>query len=289
VNHITGVVRAPSGPAAEFALFAPKLQFSRGAFLFGDPLGRALLKTGTRAAVSAVGKAVGVPKYKLPEVTPAEMWFAKNELKTKLAVAGTFAGLLALNQGILSASGSKQKVNGVPEELGGAGIDPFKSDFLKFKVAGANVSYGNPMITMFRMPMRLGTLYMLPDRKLARMVLPDESAARMVWDYGRSQLGPFASLGADLAFREDWQGRQIDFGFMSSERTEPKRLLAQGIQPYTPGEYWTQQGLFIPAQELNRELRDTQSSFGVGRKLFNTLFMMGTGARVSEDYDVQSQ
>ena len=121
VNHATGVVKGRAPKGANLLLFAPRLEASRVAWLAVDPA-----KAGATFA-----------HWKT--ATPAEKVFAINQAKEKAWVAGTMFGLLALNQGILSATGSKQKVNV---------SDPMKSDFLKFKVGGMDVSYGNPMITM---------------------------------------------------------------------------------------------------------------------------------------------
>lgn len=278
VNHITGVVKAGSPFGAEFVLFAPKLQFSRAAFLIGDPL-RAL-RTGARLVVGGAARAVGF-EGKLPVVTPAERYFAVNELKTKIYTAGTLGSLLALNQGILMMSGSKQRVNLT---------DPLKSDFGKFKVAGLNVSYGNPLLTMLRLPMRVGVLASGPGGKFRKLIYPDEDAAKMAWDYFRSQLSPASSLFADLVFREDYQNRQLPH----SERPEPKRLLAQGTDPYTWNEYfWTQAALPIPFQELVRQT--WQTGFGLSDEkrestlhaLGSTGFMMATGGRVNKDYEME--
>jgi hypothetical protein len=276
VNHITGVVTSTSPKGADWLLFAPKLQMSRGAFLFVDPFRAA--KTGARMAYREAGKRLGVSLSQLPEVTPAEKYFAANEIKTKAYIIGTLGSLLALNQGILSSSGSDQKINLT---------DPLKSDFGKFKVAGLNLSYGNPLLTMARLPLRLGTLAEGPGGKLRRLIYPDEDAARIAWEYFRSQFSPFASLAADQVFREDWQKRQLGEGaglLGASERPEPKRLEAQGIEPYTAGEYWVNQALPIPFQELMRE--SWKEGFGI-KPVSSTLFMALTGGRVSEDYSVE--
>jgi hypothetical protein len=283
VNHITGVVNVQAPLLSEYVLFAPKLQMSRAAFLAGDPF-RAL-NTARRMAVGAGMRAVGYER-KIPKVTPAEKWFAVNELKTKIYAGGTFLSLLALNQGILSSSGSKQKINLT---------DPLKSDFAKFKVAGLNLSYGNPLITMARLPLRIGALAEAAAGKGRRVVYPDENAGKMVWDYFRSQFAPAASLLADVVLREDWQERQLGFPIgpiPASQQPEPKRLRAQGVEPYTPAEYWLEQASPIPLQEFWRQTWET--GFGLSpeqlktavKALGSTLFMGGTGARISEDREI---
>jgi len=75
--------------------------------------------------------------------------------------------MLAINQGLLSATGDKQKINLT---------DPMKSDFLKFKIAGMNVSYGNAMIRLARLPVRLYQIRESDGGKLKNLIHPDESS-----------------------------------------------------------------------------------------------------------------
>lgn len=268
VNHITGIVRGPSPKFSELIAFAPKLQFSRAAFLVGDPVRAAM--TAFELAVRKSGEIAGY-KGKLPKPTPEEVHFAKMELKSKLTIGATFASLLALNQGILMMSGSKQKVNFT---------DPLKSDFGKFKVAGLNVSYGNPMITMARLPGRVAALAAARAGKFKGVVYPDDKASSMIGDYFRSQFSPFASLIADQLFREDYQRRQL----WNSNQPEPKRLRAQGIEPYTPAEYWTQQALPIPFQEVAREWQQGKLN---AKSVPIFMFNFGAGGRAGPDYEAE--
>lgn len=271
VNHITGVVTHPSILHSELVLFAPKLQMSRVAFLAGDPA-RAL-RTIARQSVRGVGERLGVKSSWLPKVTPAEAHFAVMELKTKGAIAATLGSLLALNQGILTGSNSKQKVNF---------LHPLQSDWLKFKIAGLNVSFGSPLLTMLRLPARIGVLGFKPGGKLKSVIYPDDEIGKTIWDYWRSQLSPAASLGMDQLTREDYQRRQL----WDSNHPMPKRLRMQGIEPYTPSEYWTEQGLPIPFQEVWREYNAGK----LGPKSV-AMFMwnFGTGGRAAPDYSLDQE
>ena len=105
VNHATGVVKVNAPKGANVALFAPRLEMSRVAWLAADPL-----------------KAAGT-FLNWKNASEGEKVFAINQIKEKAWVLGTLYGLLALNQGMLSATGSKQKVNMT---------DPMKSDWMKF-------------------------------------------------------------------------------------------------------------------------------------------------------------
>src|ERR1035437_7946581 len=159
-----------------------------------------------------------------------EKYFAMNQLKEKAWVVGTFGSLLALNQGVLSASDSKQKVNVT---------DPFKPDFLKFKAAGMNVSYGNPMITMARLPLRL-FVGVANEGKFNKIVYEDENVATVLFEYVRSQMSPFAGTATDLAIGRDFMRKPLPraaFGLLPGKTNIPKRLQAEGIKPYTWAEY----------------------------------------------------
>lgn len=262
VNHATGVVkgRAPSG--ANLALFAPRLEASRVAWLAVDPVKALATAADWRNA------------------TPAEKVFAINQIKEKAWVAGTLFGLLALNQGFLKSVGSKQEVNLT---------DPMKSDFLKFKAAGMTFSYGNAMISMARLPVRLYQIRQSDGGKLKNLVHPDESSYTVLGEYARSQLSPFASLASSLWFKSDWQNRPLP----NSERAVPKRLREQGIDPYTWNEFWTEQMLPIPLEEAAREvwvngMGMTPSQAAHMRKAMATIAVMGaTGGRLTEDPEVQ--
>jgi len=262
INHATGITKAGAPKGTAVALFAPRLLMSRAAWLAVDPVKSAGTLLNWRNA------------------TEGDKYFAINQIKEKAWVLGTLAGLLAVNQGILKAVGSKQEINF---------DDPMHSDWLKFKVAGMNVSYGNAMLTMSRLPLRLWQIRESDGGKLKNVVYPDESSYSVLGEYGRSQLSPFASLATTLWLKGDWQNRPLP----SSDRPVPKRQRLQGVEPYSWPEFWSQQVLPIPAEEAVREVWKT----GMGmspeqvaqmRKALATIAVMTmTGARVTEDTNVQ--
>jgi len=262
VNHATGVVKGAAPRGTNVALFAPRLEASRVMWLAGDPV---------RAANTFL-------QWKT--ATQAEKYFAVNQIKEKAWVAGTAFGLLALNQGVLQAIGSKQSVNF---------DDPMKGDFMKFKVAGMQLSYGNAMLTMARLPVRLYQIRTSDGGKLKNLVHPDESSYTVLGEYARSQLSPFASLASSLWFKADWQNRPLP----NSNRAVPKRLGAEGIGRYTWPEFWSEQVLPIPAEEAVREV--WKNGLGMSpdqikqmRKAMATIAIMGaTGARLSDDWTVK--
>lgn len=271
INHATGVVKGSAPTGANLALFAPRLEASRVAWLSVDPV----------KALSSVAN--------WKNASQAEKIFAVNQLKEKAWVAGTFFGLLALNQGMLSAMNSKQKVNGIPEVMGGKGFDPMRSDFMKFKVAGMDFSYGNAMLSMARLPVRLYAIRESSGGKLKNLIHPDESTYSVLGEYARSQLSPFASLASSLWFKSDWQNRPLP----SSDRPVPKRLRQQGVEQYTWPEFWSEQVLPIPLEEAAREV--WSQGLGMSPEQVEHMFkavatisvMAATGGRLVEDRDVQ--
>ena len=268
INHATGVVKGRAPTGTNIALFAPRLEASRVMWLLGDP-------------VKAAGTLLNWKNASL-----GEKHFAMNQLKEKAWVVGTLGSLLALNQGFLSATGSDQKINVT---------DPFKSDFLKLKVSGMNVSYGNPMITMARLPLRL-FVGIENEGKLNKIVYEDENVATVLFEYVRSQMSPFAGTATDLAIGRDYMRRPLPragFGLLPGKTNMPRRLRAEGIDPYTWPEYATQQLAMIPVQEALKEVwgkdlvmnaADRERSL---KALATIIVMGGTGARVSEDYSLR--
>lgn len=258
INHSTGVVQAGAPRGTNLILFAPRLAASRVAWLVGDPIKSVHTFANWKNA------------------TQAERMFAINQVKEKAWVTGTLAGLLALNQGFLSATGSKQKINFT---------NPMKSDFMKFKAAGMELAYGNAMLSMARLPVRLYQIRESDGGKLKNLVYPDEDTYSVLGSYGRSQLSPFASLATTLWLKGDWENRPLP----NSSRQVPKRLRAQGVKPYTWTEFFAEQFLPIPAEEAAREVW----SKGLGtspeqikelRKAMATIAVMSaTGARLTDD------
>ena len=267
INHATGVVKGRAPTAANLALFAPRLEASRVAWLVVDPK-----------------KAAGT-LLNWKNATQGEKFFAMNQIKEKAWVVGTLSSLLALNAGVLSAIGSKQKINL---------SDPFKSDYLKFKVAGMTVSYGNPMITMARLPLRL-FVGIVNEGKFSKLVYEDENVATILFEYVRSQMSPFAGTATDLAIGRDFMRKPLPragFGLLPGKTNLPKRLKAEGIKPYTWTEYGLQQAAMIPVQEGLKEvwgkdlMMDANARENSLKALATIIVMGGTGARIGQDYSL---
>lgn len=261
INHAVGVVKGRAPKGSNIALFAPRLLASRVMWLAGDPM-RAV-RTGARIIA---GK----------ETTLADRMFAVNQVKEKAWVFGTMMSMLAVNQGILSLMNSNQRINIT---------DPYRSDWMKFKVAGMDLAYGNAMISMARLPVRMYRLRDGRTGKIKNFVYADEDTYTFLGQWARGQASPFAALLADLWFKADYANRPLPH----SEKAVPKRLRAQGLERYTWAEFLSEEMLPIPFEEAAKEVWKT----GLGAspeqvaellKAFATLAVMsGTGSRFTED------
>jgi hypothetical protein len=275
INHITGVVKGSGGNKASLALFAPRLLMSRAAFLVGDPY----------KAVEIASTAMSPAKWKA--LPPEQKFQVINQVKQKATILAVAYGLLKANQAVLSATGSNQKINTT---------DPTKSDFMKFKIAGMDFSYGNAMLNMARLPVRLWTIGAGDGGKLKKVIYPDESMYSAAGEFARSQASPLASLGLDLLFKGDYQNRPLpQIPGYGKPIPIPKRLAAQGIKPYTWPEFFAEQVSPIPFEEAEREIWRT--GFGLSHEQMKslakaagtTIVMMGTGGRLTEDIQPKSK
>ncbi len=274
INHITGVTKTKLPDTANLALFAPKLLYSRIQFAAGDPI---------RAANSLL---------KGSNMTPEQKWFAMNQVKEKAKIFAVASSLLLANQQLNNFLGDKKKLNGVPQWAGGAGWNPMASDFMKFRVAGMNVAWGSPFLTMTRLPARLIQIGMGNGGKTRFLVYPDESMYKTVGSYLRTQESPIAAPLVSLLTKADYEDRPLpQIPGYGPPPPVPKRLAAQGVKPYTWPEFILRTTLPIPFEEGAKEiwhyggLGDTPAKQEALLKAFiTTTLMAGTGARISEDW-----
>jgi hypothetical protein len=280
VNHITGVTKAGAGTlgkAASYALFAPKLEASRVAVMVADPV---------RAANSL---------SKLDNMTPAERWFVKNQFKEKAKIAAVGFGLLLANQQLNNLFGDKKKLNGVPAFLGGGGMNPMDSDFMKFRVGGMNFAWGSPFLTMARLPLRLYQIGAGSGGKTKYLIYPDESMYKTAGSYLRTQASPFLSPIISVITKGDYADRPLpQIPGYGTPPPVPKRLAAQGVKPYTWPEFISDTMLPIPVEQTmnevwhNSELAKNNKEANTLTKSFITAIVMGgTGGRLSDDWNNQ--
>lgn len=258
INHASGAIKTRFPEWTNWTFFAPKLEGSRWAWMIGDPAKAARIITEWKTA------------------TPEEHAFAIREVKQKALIAGTYLSLLAMNQGLLKATGSKQQVNFT---------DPERSDFLAFKGGGMKFGVVGPMLGIVRLFANLMSAAV--DKRTgfrARESRADEMAG-VVKDYARGKLSPFAGVATDVATQSDFQGRPLPF----SKDKVPSFLAKQGVKRYTYGEYAGERLLPIPVSEAVREVWRKQGMNETDiehwmKALGSAALMGGTGARMSDDF-----
>jgi hypothetical protein len=260
INHATGITTGAflgklSGPAS-VAMFAPKLEASRWAFV-----GDTLRATKTFASWK--------------DATPSERMAAIAEVKQKGRIAGTYFSLLAINQGLLSAMGSGQAVNFT---------DPHRGDFLAFKGFGQTISVISPMLHMVGLVADLARIATAKRSKFEQLTPRGEAMGKRLWSYGRGKLSPFAAPIVDVATQADFTGRPLPF----SEDKVPRYQRRQGMDRYTWPEYLAQTFSPIPVSEALREVWASQgmdhTQMETATKALSVFVITGgTGVRLSED------
>ena len=226
INHSTGatIIRFPQWMQSTF--FAPRLEASRWQWLLQDPAKAAKILT---------------PSY-WKTATDAEKAFAIKQVKEKATIAGVYLSLLAANQGLLSATGSKQSINF---------DDPTHSDFLQFKGDGFKFGVGTPFLGIVRL---LTSLVNSARGHPANYQKRESTADQMtsaVAQYTRGKLSPFGQVAADVVTGSDYQGRPLPF----SNAKVPPSLHKQGIYTrYSYPEYFSEKFMPIPVSDAIQEV-----------------------------------
>ena len=223
INHSTGYVKANIPTALSIPFFAPRLEASRWAYIWGDSF---------KAAKTFAG---------WEKATPEQQAFASMHVKRLAITAGTYAAFLAANDGLLKASGSKQKLNW---------NDPKKPDWLAFKVGGFNVSIISPMLTEVRL---LGNLLHAAvgirhgsELKDSRRAEQDHYLAL----YAEGKLSPFGQFVNEVRGQSDWRGRPLPF----SDDKVPSYLKREGVGKESYAEWVATQALPIPLEDAIKEV-----------------------------------
>ncbi len=262
INHATGIVGGMMPPGASTAFFAPKLEVSRWAFMAGDQ--------------AKAGKTI----LNWRDETPEARQSAIATVKQFATITGTYASLLAINQGLLSATGSNQKINFT---------NPKAPDFLDFKAAGYRGSIVSPMKNMVRLFAEL--IHDSVGQRTTFEQLQGGRADEMDVDamkYVRQKLSPIAADVADVASQADFAKRPLPF----SNDKIPPYLAREGIGKYTYPEYLTERLSPIPVSEAAREVWAAQgmdeSDIEHWMRALTTAAVMGsTGARMEPDRETQ--
>ena len=201
-NHATGVANIGHGPlttGAQTLLFAAKLQASRWARLFGDPAKTIYTGFDWRNA-SAADKAIAVQR-----------------VKHAAQFAGFYFSALLANQALLTATGSNQKVNLT---------DPKKSDWLKFKAKGYDISLEGALLAPVRFLGNIifGDMLATRTKQQQREDTRFNSAAKAAGNYVRGQLNPAVAILTDSrSFQADYSGRPMPFSTEHPAACRPDR------------------------------------------------------------------
>jgi hypothetical protein len=244
--------------ALHTAFFAPKLYASRWSRALFDPVT-------TAKTFLEWGKA-----------TEAEKMIATTKLKHAAEFASIYLGALAVNQGLLAATGSKQRVNLT---------DPTQSDWFKFKAAGKNITADGGLLDPIRLLGQVvyGDLIKArtdKDRRLKGTRF--EAATKDVGKYVRSKFNPSLGLVVDSATGQDYSGRALPFS------NEPSKYKSQ--QKYKWGEWILSHGP-IPLSSGTRVAYEEMQKHGLSKPDAAAILegaaavAVGlTGAHETEDY-----
>ncbi len=263
INHATGSVSRSYGPITRAIFFAPRLIASQFSHL--------VLDSGKAAIAIAKGT----------KATPEERTAAIAHVKFLASAVGAYAAALALNQGLLSASGSKQKINF---------SDPHQADWLKFKAIGLNIAPVSGPLALVRL---LGNLIRIEAGQLEGMEKRSGKGGALkdtALDFARSKLSPTMGVLTDVATGTDFQGRPLPF----SSQKVPSYLRKEGVGKYSYAEYGMTHMTMIPVAEASREIWKHQGMDESTAEHLIKALLMGVeagavGARVTPDYKVEAK
>lgn len=259
VNHSTGVSNLSLPKFAEWIPFAAKLEGSRWARLAGDPL-----------------KTIGT-YMDWKNASPGERAVANLRVRRAAEFAATYYTLLAANQGLLKATGSKEDINFT---------DPTQPDWMRFKAGGKTIDVSGGLTSTIGFLASLVKAAVEPKPEGGRTRADNEYHA--IGKYARGKLGPLASTIADVTTQRDFSGRPLPF---SKDKPYP------GQTRYSWPEYLFEQQTPIPVSDAVRNMVETMQSRGMSKptikdflsSLLDFGIVGGTGARVVKDVSRQNR
>lgn len=241
-NHSTGVTNIPMGKVLSKSMFAPQLTASKFMRSFVDPA--KTLDTFARME-TGYGKTV----------TPGERAAAYQRLRNASEFIGVTVGGLMLNQAIMSALGSKQKINF---------SDATKSDWMRFKT-------GNGYVLSTRGPEEFLRLagHLVAISTASKQALHGQQPQAAAWEtvsrFAQYKVAPgFGTLG-ELGYGRDLFGRPLPPPVQTARAAiglTPQEGTARKPQ-YTTGEYLFSKGpIFIGggARDIYESLREHGAS-----------------------------
>jgi hypothetical protein len=243
---------------AEESGFAPRLYASRWGRVVLDPIKTAKTALNWKTA------------------SAADKYAAKVRLRNAGYFIGGYISALAINQGLLIATGSKERVNMA---------DPTKSDWLKFKVGGKVITADGGLLDPVRLlgQIVIGDL-MMPRTKKDVFLHGNrfQKAGMDILKYGRGKINPSLGLVVDVGTGSDYSGRPLPF---SNEKPQFKDQTQ-----YSVTEYLLSKGP-IPLSIASKEVYDEMVKNGMSSvhamdivKGSGLLVFTMTGAQLTEDY-----
>ncbi len=228
INHSTGTMSPGERGlgVVEKAMFAPKLTESKWMRAVVDPI-----KTVGTFSKMAIKAATGKG-----DVTPGERVAAYTRFRNAAEFAAFYTGMLAVNQGFLTASGSPQKVNFT---------DYKKGDWLRMKGFG-HVLNTRGALEVFQLLGKLVGITSATSQEL-RGKSEREAAIQTIGRYAQYKIDPTIQTIGEAATGEDVFGRPLPFSEKEGTEKRPK---------YTWTEYALQKGP-IPLGGATREIYDT--------------------------------
>lgn len=233
VNHSTGTsnfrVEGTAGDILNAAIFAPRLEASRWSRILKQPVKTidTLIKLANNQEVSFSDRAQ-----------------AKIFLQRTGSMAATLAAALSVNQGLLIASGSKQRINI---------SDSSKPDYFKFKIGNQTIDASGGMISTFRFLASLIDIINESRKELKNKTRNDANVSD-ISKYLRGKLSPGTSFAYDVATRHDFSGNTLPFS-----KEKPDTRFAHKL---TWKEYLEQQTP-IPVAEAFKEFNQSIKDNGV--------------------------
>jgi len=212
-NHATGSGKGPIANIGGNILFGPKLTQSKLNRLFSDPA-KTLQTFGNWKNATAGERAVAL---------------------TRLSGLGQYVGaglgMLAVNQGVLWATGQKQNVNFT---------DPTKGDWLAFK--GGGLEWSAPGLhTELRTLGKIMAVSLMDDKDFQKK-FPRQNKqailAEIVGQYGLGKAHPAIQLGKEVLTGQDYFGRPMPWSPSKGSAFAPKYgwmeyALSHGPIPFT--------------------------------------------------------
>ena len=264
-NHATGSAKGPISNLGGDVLFGPKLTQSKLNRMLVDPV--KTIKTFANWDNASAGEKIA----------------ARTRLHGFMQYLGTYMGMLAANQGLLMAMGSKQNVNFT---------DPKKGDFLAFKGGGMEWSIPGMHSELKTLGQILAVTFGSSKDVKAHGKSKHALLAEILGQYGMSKVNPGVGMVKELATQQDFRGRQLpQYPFPNVDTGKAKK----GKEPILWHEYALSHGpIFLqgPVKYVYDQFRSKGMSALESTTLIKSIILGGIGYRgvhISEDYDAAKE